>query len=55
MEEVITLINSVGFPIFACVYIFKNNKDLIGAINNLAVTLEGINIRLSLIETEILK
>ena len=50
MENISTLISSVGFPIFACVYMFKNNEKLISVINELSVTLKGIDNRLEILE-----
>ena len=48
--DIISLINSVGFPIFACIYLVKNNEKLIDSINDLSITLKGIDTRLEIIE-----
>ena len=53
MEQYTTIISSVGFPIFACVYMFKNNEKLINVINELNVTLKGIDNRLEVLEKEV--
>lgn len=50
MNEIVQVIQSVGFPIFACFYLAKNNKELTESINKLAVTMEGMNTRLEIIE-----
>ena len=52
MEELATIISSVGFPSFACVYMFKNNSQLISALNELSVTLKAIDTRLQILERE---
>ena len=50
MEDLTNIISSIGFPIFACVYMFKNNEKLISAINELSITLKGIDTRLEILE-----
>ena len=50
MEEMVNVISSIGFPIFACIYIFKNNEKLISVINELSITLKGIDTRLEILE-----
>lgn len=34
MQEIITAINTVGFPIVCCIILFYQNKQLSTAINN---------------------
>lgn len=53
MEELTSIVSSVGFPIFACGYMFKNNEKLINVINELSITLKGIDTRLEVLEKEI--
>ena len=50
MGELTNIISTIGFPIFACVYIFKNNEKLITVINELSITLKGIDTRLEILE-----
>ena len=52
MEQLINIVDNVGFPIFACIYMFKNNKELIAVINDLSSTLKGIDTRLQSLERE---
>ena len=53
--DIIQLINTVGFPIFACFYLANNNKELTNSISTLNLTLEGMNTRLEIIERNQLK
>ena len=50
MGELTNIISTIGFPIFACIYIFKNNEKLITVINELSVTIKGIDTRLEMLE-----
>lgn len=50
MQDITNIITTIGFPIFACIYIFKNNEKLISVINELSVTLKGIDTRLEILE-----
>lgn len=50
VEELTSLINSVGFPIVACVVMFKNNGKLVSALNDLSSTMKVIEVRLSELE-----
>lgn len=52
MEDLANTISSIGFPIFACIYMFKNNEKLISAINELSITLKGIDTRLEILEKD---
>lgn len=52
MELIVELINTVGFPIFACVYLAKNNEKLGNSINELSLTLKAIDTRLQRLEQE---
>lgn len=52
--DIVQLINSVGFPIVACIYMAKCNKELQATINNLTVTLASINERIGNIEDQVL-
>ena len=50
MDIFVDLINTVGFPIFACVYLAKNNEKLGNSINELSLTLKAIDTRLERLE-----
>lgn len=50
MNEIATIIQTVGFPIVAYLLMVKNNKDLTDIIMKLSTTLEGIDTRLEIIE-----
>lgn len=52
MDIIIELINTVGFPIFACVYLAKNNEKLGNSINELSLILKAIDTRLQTLEKE---
>lgn len=49
--DIVNIINSVGFPIFVCVYLVKNNEKLITSINDLSLTLKAIDTRLEILES----
>ena len=51
LEEIVGLINNVGFPIFVCIYLIKNNEKLASSINELSLTLKGIDTRLEILES----
>lgn len=53
MEEITTIISSVGFPIVACGIMFIQQKELNQAITKLSFTLESINQRIVDIERSI--
>ncbi|QVM61469.1 hypothetical protein HN02_09 [Clostridium phage vB_CpeP_HN02] len=42
MQEIINIINSVGFPIVACMIMFNQNSKLSNAISELNLTLTKI-------------
>ena len=50
INEVVNIINNVGFPIFVCIYLVKNNEKLVNSITELTVTLKGIDTRLEILE-----
>ena len=50
MEELASIISSVGFPIFACGVMFMQQKELNQAIVKLTLTLESIDQRITDIE-----
>ncbi len=42
MQDVISLVNSVGFPIVACVYMARRDEKTTKLLQDLSVTLRGI-------------
>ena len=50
INEFVNIINNVGFPIFVCIYLVKNNEKLVNSITDLTVTLKGIDTRLEILE-----
>lgn len=50
LQEIITLIQGVGFPIACCVVLFYEQKKLVGALADLTTTLQVMNTRLDCIE-----
>lgn len=53
MEPIITMISTVGFPIVACVYMFKLFNDLQKTLADLNVSLSVMNERISEIENKL--
>lgn len=53
MEPIITMISTVGFPIVACVYMFKLFNDLQKTLADLNVSLTVMNERISEIENKL--
>ena len=53
MEPIITMISTVGFPIVACVYMFKLFNDLQKTLADLNVSLNIMNERISEIENKL--
>ena len=49
-QEIITLIQGVGFPIACCVVLFYEQKKLVTALADLTTTLQVMNTRLDCIE-----
>lgn len=50
MEEIVQVINSVGFPIVACIFMYNQIQKMNHVILELSVTLKGIDTRISKIE-----
>lgn len=55
MEEIVHIIQNVGFPIVACIYMAKQNKEITTSISKLNETLIGIDKRIEYMEKEIKK
>ena len=50
MQDIITLISNVGFPIVACYVMYQQVQTMNKLFNDLSVTLKGIDTRLQQIE-----
>lgn len=50
MENIVSVVSNVGFPIFACVMMFQQQKELNKAIAELSATLKTIDARIDNIE-----
>ncbi len=50
MEEIVSMISNVGFPIACCIVMFINNGKFTEALNNLNVTLKEISTRMDNLE-----
>ena len=50
MQDIVTLITNVGFPIACCVVLFYEQKTLVKTLGELTNTLNVINSRLDNIE-----
>lgn len=52
MTELTNLVGNVGFPIVACVFMYKQQVKLQETITDLTSTLKGIDTRLNQLERE---
>lgn len=50
MDELISVITNVGFPIYACIMMFQQQKELNMAITELSATLKTIDSRIDVLE-----
>ena len=50
MEEIVSMVSNVGFPIACCIVMFINNGKFTEALNNLNVTLKEISTRMDNLE-----
>lgn len=50
MNDISTFISNVGFPILACLFMYKQQQELNKTITELSTTLKGIDTRLDTIE-----
>lgn len=53
IESIVSIISSVGFPIFACIIMFKQNSDLQKTLNDISVTMALLTERLKDVENRI--
>ena len=55
MDQIITLISNVGFPIACCVFLFMQQNKLTTTLSELSGTLQVMNARLDNIEDSLKK
>ena len=53
VQEIQELISNVGFPIVACIFMYKQNLDLQKSLSELSSTLKAIDARIDSIENVI--
>lgn len=52
VENIVSIISSVGFPIFACVIMFKQNNELQKTLNDISVTMALLTERIKDVENK---
>nr|DAW02960.1 MAG TPA: YvrJ protein family protein [Caudoviricetes sp.] len=55
MEEIVSMISNVGFPIGCCIVMFINNAKFTDALVNLNVTLKELSTRMETLENKFQK
>jgi uncharacterized protein YoxC len=55
MDQIITLISNVGFPIACCIFLFMQQSKLTSTLSELSGTLQVMNARLDNIEESLKK
>ena len=53
VQEVQELITNVGFPIVACIFMYKQNLELQKSLSELSTTLKAIDTRIDSIENDL--
>ena len=53
VQEIQELISNVGFPIVACIFMYKQNWELQKSLSELSSTLKAISTRIDSIENEL--
>ena len=53
VQEIQELISNVGFPIVACIFMYKQNLNLQKSLSELSSTLKGIDARIDSIENDL--
>ena len=53
VQEIQELISNVGFPIVACIFMYKQNLDLQKSLSELSSTLKAIDTRIDSIENDL--
>ena len=54
LDELVNLINNVGFPIVCCVFMFQQNSTLSSTIMDVNRTLSNIDMKIEMLEKEML-
>ena len=55
VEEIQQLISNLGFPIVACIFMYKQNLDLQKSLSELSTTLKAIDTRIDSMENDLKK
>ena len=53
MEEIVSMISNVGFPIACCIVMFINNSKFSEALTTLNITLKELSTRMENIEDKV--
>ena len=53
VQEIQELISNVGFPIVACIFMYKQNLELQKSLSDLSTTLKAIDTRIDSIENDL--
>ena len=53
IQEVQEIISNVGFPIVACIFMYKQNLELQKSLSELSTTLKAIDTRIDSIENDL--
>ena len=53
VQEIQELISNVGFPIVACIFMYKQNLELQKSLSELSTTLKAIDTRIDSIENDL--
>ena len=53
VQEIQELISNVGFPIVACIFMYKQNLELQKSLSELSTTLKAIDTRIDNIENDL--
>ena len=53
VKEIQELISNVGFPIVACIFMYKQNLELQKSLSELSTTLKAIDTRIDSIENDL--
>ena len=53
VQEIQELITNVGFPIVACIFMYKQNLELQKSLSELSTTLKAIDTRIDNIENDL--
>ena len=53
IQEIQELITNVGFPIVACIFMYKQNLELQKSLSELSTTLKAIDTRIDSIENDL--